>query len=91
MINVKQIEQIARQIHGSMPQVVRVLGEDIEKKIFQVLQSQLTHCDLINREEFDVQTRVLVHTRKHLALLEQRIMKLEKMFNTKSTEIQDKG
>ena len=32
------------------------------RKIRQVLQSQLTRLDLVNREEFDVQTQVLLRT-----------------------------
>nr|VUD31727.1 Uncharacterized protein conserved in bacteria [Raoultella sp. NCTC 9187] len=57
MIDPKKIEQIARQVHESMPKGLRDLGEDVEKKIRQVLQSQLTRLDLVSREEFDVQTQ----------------------------------
>ena len=77
MIDPKKIEQIARQVHESMPKGHRDLGEDVEKKIRQVLQSQLTRLDLVSREEFDVQTQVLLRTREKLALLEQRISDLE--------------
>jgi BMFP domain-containing protein YqiC len=45
-----------------------------------VLQSQLTRLDLVSREEFDVQTQVLLRTREKLALLEQRLNDLEKPF-----------
>ncbi|STT46369.1 Uncharacterized protein conserved in bacteria [Klebsiella pneumoniae] len=48
-----------------------------EKKIRQALQSQLTRLDLVSREEFDVQTQVLLRTREKLALLEQRLNDLE--------------
>ncbi|MBX4779544.1 hypothetical protein C6994_23285 [Klebsiella sp. CVUAS 10191.3] len=77
MIDPKKIEQIARQVHESMPKGLRGLGEDVEKKIRQVLQSQLTRLDLVSREEFDVQTQVLLRTREKLALLEQRLNDLE--------------
>ena len=77
MIDPKKIEQIARQVHESMPKGLRDLGEDVEKKIRQVLQSQLTRLDLVSREEFDVQTQVLLRTREKLVLLEQRISDLE--------------
>ncbi len=76
MIDPKKIEQIARQVHESMPKGLRDLGEDVEKKIRQALQSQLTRLDLVSREEFDVQTQVL-RTREKLALLEQRLNDLE--------------
>ena len=77
MIDPKKIEQIARQVHESMPKGLRDLGEDVEKKIRQALQSQLTRLDLVSREEFDVQTQVLLRTREKLALLEQRLNDLE--------------
>lgn len=77
MIDPKKIEQIARQVNESMPKGLRDLGEDVEKKIRQVLQSQLTRLDLVSREEFDVQTQVLLRTREKLALLEQRLNDLE--------------
>ncbi|NIF21343.1 ubiquinone biosynthesis accessory factor UbiK [Candidatus Pantoea multigeneris] len=77
MIDTKKIEQVARQIHDAMPKGIREFGDDVEKKIRQVLQAQLTRMDLVNREEFDVQTQVLLRTREKLAALEQRLAQLE--------------
>lgn len=77
MIDPKKIEQLARQVHESMPKGLREFGDDIEKKVRQVIQSQLTRLDVVSREEFDVQTQVLLRTREKLALLEQRISDLE--------------
>lgn len=82
MIDPKKIEQIARQVHESMPKGIRELGEDVEKKIRQALQGQLTRLDLVSREEFDVQTQVLLRTREKLALLEQRLNDLENRGST---------
>ena len=70
MIDPKKIEQIARQVHESMPKGIREFGEDVEKKIRQSLQAQLTRLDLVSREEFDVQTQVLLRTREKLATSE---------------------
>ncbi|WP_024554268.1 ubiquinone biosynthesis accessory factor UbiK [Franconibacter helveticus 513] len=77
MIDPKKIEQIARQVQESMPKGIREFGEDVEKKIRQVLQSQLSRLDLVSREEFDVQTQVLLRTREKLTALEQRLTELE--------------
>ena len=87
MIDPKKIEQIARQVHESMPKGIREFGEDVEKKIRQTLQAQLTRLDLVSREEFDVQTQVLLRTREKLALLEQRISELEAR-NNPAVELQ---
>jgi len=77
MIDPKKIEQIARQVQESLPKGIREFGDDVEKKVRQVLQSQFSKMDLVNREEFDVQTQVLLRTREKLALLEQRLTQLE--------------
>ncbi|MBW1252175.1 ubiquinone biosynthesis accessory factor UbiK [Pantoea allii] len=77
MIDTKKIEQMARQVHDALPKGVREFGDDVEKKIRQTLQAQMTRMDLVNREEFDVQTQVLLRTREKLAALEQRLSQLE--------------
>ena len=65
-----------------MTKGIREFWEDVEKKIRQTLQAQLTRLDLVSREEFDVQTQVLLRTREKLALLEQRISELEARNNS---------
>ncbi|MBD2810703.1 accessory factor UbiK family protein [Xenorhabdus sp. Vera] len=77
MLDPKKIEQVARQIHNSMPKGIKEFGDDVEKKLRTVLQSQLSKLDLVNREEFDVQTQVLLRTREKLAAMEQRLNELE--------------
>lgn len=88
MIDPKKIESIARQVHESMPKGIRELGEDVEKKVRQVLQSQLSRLDLVSREEFDVQTQVLLRTREKLVALEQRLTALENQASDKPQEPQ---
>ncbi|MDC9590025.1 MULTISPECIES: ubiquinone biosynthesis accessory factor UbiK [Xenorhabdus] len=77
MLDPKKIEQIARQFHNVMPKGVKEFGDDVEKKLRTVLQSQLSKLDLVNREEFDIQTQVLLRTREKLAAMEQRLNELE--------------
>lgn len=59
-----------------MPKGLRDLGEDVEKKIRRATVAA-DPSDLVSREEFDVQTQVLLRTREKLALLEQRLNDLE--------------
>ena len=60
MIDPKKLEEIAKQIHNALPPGIRSMGEEVEKKTRQVLQAQLNKLDLVSREEFDVQTKVLL-------------------------------
>ena len=50
---------------------------DMEDNINALLKSTFTKMDLINREEFDVQTEVLKKTRAKLEALEIKITDLE--------------
>ena len=80
----EKLEQVAQQIHDAMPQPVKTLGSDIEQKIRQVIQGQLAKLDVVNREEFDVQTQVLLRTREKLTDLENKLAALENQLASSS-------
>lgn len=86
MIDPKKIEQIATQLQSALPKGVREIGADIDKKMRAVLQSQLGKLDLVNREEFDVQTQVLLRTREKLSQMEKRLAELEARLTEKGGE-----
>lgn len=88
MLDPKKIEHVARQIQNVLPQGIKDLGDDIDKKIRAILQSQLNKLDLVNREEFDVQTQVLLRTREKLARLEQRLNELEAGQQTEVAQVE---
>ena len=77
MIDPKKIEEMARQIHNALPPGLRSLGEEADRKVRQVLQAQLNRLDMVSREEFEVQTKVLLRTREKLGELEVKLAKLE--------------
>ncbi|WP_217511495.1 ubiquinone biosynthesis accessory factor UbiK [Vibrio metschnikovii] len=83
MFDPKKLEQIAKQIHDSMPQPVKDLGSDVEQKVRQVIQGQLNKLDMVSREEFDVQTQVLLRTRQKLSDMEQKLNELEAKLSEK--------
>lgn len=86
MFDPKKIEQIAKQIHESMPQSVKDLGTDVEQKVRQVIQGQLNKLDVVSREEFDVQTQVLLRTREKLTQMEQKLAEIESKLDNQSAE-----
>lgn len=77
MLDPKKLEQIAKQVTDAIPPGVKTMAEDMEGRVKQVLQSQLGKLDMVTREEFEVQTQVLLRTREKLAQLETRLEKLE--------------
>ena len=84
MINPKKLEDIARQIADSVPSGVKQFAGDIEKQAKSVLQAQLSKLDLVTREEFDVQNRVLLKTREKLEQLETLVAELEATLKAKN-------
>jgi BMFP domain-containing protein YqiC len=77
MINAKKIEDIAKQVTEAIPPGLKNLANDFEEKTKTVLQNKLSQLDVVTREEFDVQTQVLLKTRAQLTQLETKIAELE--------------
>ncbi|PKI17795.1 ubiquinone biosynthesis accessory factor UbiK [Colwellia sp. 12G3] len=77
MINAKKIEEIAKQVTDSIPPSLKNMASDFEDKAKSVLQSKLAQLDVVTREEFDVQTQVLIKTRTKIAELEAKLAELE--------------
>lgn len=52
-------------------------ARDVEKNLKAVLSGAVAKLDLVTREEFDIQARVLLRTREKLEALEARVAELE--------------
>jgi hypothetical protein len=57
---------------------VQQMQDDLESNIHTLLQNALSKMNLVTREEFDVQTALLVRTREKLEKLEKLLDELEK-------------
>jgi hypothetical protein len=79
MINAKKIEDIAKQVTDAIPPSLKNIASDFEEKTKSILQKKLSQLDIVTREEFDVQTQVLLKTREKLAQLEEKMAKLEQL------------
>jgi BMFP domain-containing protein YqiC len=71
------INEIAKRLWASLPAAVRGAQVDLENNFQVVLRNTLGKMDLVTRDEFDVQTKVLERTRARLAVLEARLAQLE--------------
>lgn len=86
MINPAKLEEIAKQITENMPQGVKNLADTLEGKTKQAIQNKLSEMDFVSREDFEVQSQVLLRTREKLAILEQRVNELEAKHANKDAE-----
>jgi ubiquinone biosynthesis accessory factor UbiK len=77
MMDSLRIDEIARQLLERVPPALRTLQSDLEANFRAVLRERLSKLDLVSRDEFDAQTRVLERTRARLEALEARLATLE--------------
>ncbi len=77
MIDIESIDRLADRVGQLIPPGLGRAHEDIRANVRDVLTRGLKELDLVTRDEFDVQTRVLERTRQRLETLEWRIAALE--------------
>lgn len=72
-----QLDLLAKRLSSLIPEPLQATQQDIESNLRSGLESGLRKMNLVTREEFDVQTAVLLRTREKLEQLEKRIMEME--------------
>lgn len=77
MFDAKFIDDLAHRLSDAMPPGIRNVQSDLEKNLRATVQAALSKLDLVTREEFDVQTKVLARTRTKLEALESVVAELE--------------
>ena len=80
-IDAKLLDEMATRLSQQIPPGVKTMQEEVQRQFKQVLQSFLAKMELVTREEFDVQTKVLQKTRQRLSALEAQVVELEKQLN----------
>ncbi len=78
MDNKNQFDDLAKKLAEFMPASLQGLQADVESNMRSGLESGLRKMNLVTREEFDIQTAVLLRTREKLEVLEKIVEKLEK-------------
>ncbi len=81
MIRPDKIEQLAKQLVDALPQSLQKASQDLQASFHEILRSGLAKLDLVTREEFDIQTGVLLKTRQELKRLEEKLRQLEENIN----------
>jgi ubiquinone biosynthesis accessory factor UbiK len=72
------IDDIARRLFESVPPAFRSVQQDLESNFRAVLRGTLGRLDLVPREEFDAQKKLLERTLARVAELEARVAAVEK-------------
>lgn len=71
------IDEIARRVLDALPHMGSGADTDLRRNLRAGVAGVLARMDLVTRDEFDAQFRVLQRTREKLESLEQRVNELE--------------
>jgi BMFP domain-containing protein YqiC len=72
-----RVEDLARRLFEAVPQAFRGVQQDLEANFRTVLRANLSKLDLVARDEFDAQAKLLERTRAKLEALEARLADIE--------------
>lgn len=74
MLNSKVLDDLGNRVKEI---IEKSPAKDVEKNLKAMLASAVSRLDLVTREEFEVQTQVLLRTREKLTELEARLAAIE--------------
>jgi BMFP domain-containing protein YqiC len=77
MLDPKQLDDMAKRFSENLPSGLRDFQAEVEKNARVALQSTFNRMELVTREEFDAQAKVLARTRERLEAMEARVAALE--------------
>lgn len=75
MIN--KLDELSRHIGDLLPRDFSLLKDDLKEQIRAAIHDSFKKMDLVTREEYEIQSRVLTRTREKLEALEQVVAQLE--------------
>lgn len=82
MLDAKIFDEMAKKFTDSLPPALKSMQEEMEKNFKMILHSTFSKLDLVTKEEFDRQVKVLEKTRGKIDRLEKELDKLLKEKNT---------
>jgi BMFP domain-containing protein YqiC len=72
------VDALVRRLTEDLPASLRAFRADLEGHAGRVLRDTTRRLDLVSREEFDAQARVLARSRELITALEARVAELER-------------
>lgn len=79
MDKLKFLNDLNKKLCDALPESAHTLKKDIEKNFHTLLQNTFNKLDLVTRDEFDAQTKVLARSRKKIESLEEKVKELEEL------------
>jgi len=78
MIDAQLIDDLVSKISDVVPPGIKEIEMEVKKQIKAIIESSIAKMDLVSREEFDIQVKVLAKTREKIDKLERQLLEMEK-------------
>ena len=78
------LNDLARKLAANVPRGTGALRDDLERNFLALLNGAFEKMDLVTREEFEIQRKVLERTREKLEQLQDRVTALEARLSQRS-------
>lgn len=76
MFDFSKVDDLAKKLVAALPENLKSFQHNIELQFKEILQTAFTHLDLVTREEFDAQVKVLQRTREKMEVLQEQFQTL---------------
>ena len=74
----EQMQRVATEMQNKVGEAIRNSpAKDLEKNVRTMMTQGFQKLDLVTRDEFELQTKVLTKTREKLAALEAKVTEIE--------------
>ena len=73
MLNPKNINDIIQNIIDDLPPALKNIPTEMQRNFIAALHGIFERLDLVTREEFEIQQKVLLRTREKLEALEKKL------------------
>jgi len=78
MIDSKTLNEFVKNVCDNLPPAIKNMPGNVEQKVKEGMQVAFAKMELVTREEFDTQVKVLERTREKLEAMEKRLAEYEK-------------
>jgi len=85
VLDAKLIDELATKLSQAIPPGLKAAKTETEQQLKALLQTVLAKLDVVTRDEFDAQVRVLARTREKLEKLQRIVAEMEQQDKTKSS------
>lgn len=73
MFDPSQVETLVKKLYAALPDSLQHAEQAIQQQFKDILHATFTRMDLLTREEFDVQVKVLARTRAKVDALQDQV------------------